>query len=81
VREQGEWEKGRIPGAIHLTRGFIEFKIESVISDVDAPIIVYCGGGGRSAFVARNLQDMGYTRVESMEGGIGLWQERGYPVE
>jgi rhodanese-related sulfurtransferase len=81
TREDGEWERGRLPGAIHLGRGIIERDIESVISDRAAKIVLYCGGGYRSALAADNLQKMGYTNVISMDGGWRGWNEAGYPVE
>src|SRR5262245_27707616 len=80
VREDGEWAKGHLPGAVHMGRGVIERDIEEQIPDKAAPLILYCGGGFRSALAADNLQKMGYTNVISMDGGIRGWREKGYPV-
>lgn len=81
VREESEWARGHLPGALHLSKGIIERDIERVIPDRSAPIILYCGGGFRSALAAENLQKMGYTNVVSMDGGWSGWFEAGYPVE
>lgn len=81
VREESEWEAGRIPGAIHLGKGVIERDIEQAIPDTGAEIVLYCGGGYRSALAADNLRKMGYTNVRSMDGGYRGWKEAGYPVE
>jgi rhodanese-related sulfurtransferase len=81
VREDNEWEKGHLPGAIHLGKGVIERDIEGVIPDVDAEIVLYCGGGFRSALAAENLARMGYTNAISMDGGFRGWKEAGYPIE
>ena len=81
VREDNEWDKGHIAGAIHLGKGVIERDIENVIPDVDSEIILYCGGGYRSALAADNLAKMGYTNVVSMDGGFRGWNEAGFPVE
>jgi len=81
VREESEWEAGRIPGAEYLGRGIIERDIENTIPDVDAPIVLYCGGGYRSALAAENLQRMGYVNVQSMDGGFRGWKEAGFPIE
>jgi rhodanese-related sulfurtransferase len=81
VREESEWGKGHLPGAKHLGKGVIERDIETTIPDKDAEIILYCGGGFRSALSADNLQKMGYKNVKSMDGGWRDWTERGYPVE
>jgi rhodanese-related sulfurtransferase len=80
TREDSEWDKGHIPGAIHLGRGVIERDIEKAIPDPDAPIVLYCGGGFRSALAADNLQKMGYKNVISMDGGWRGWTEAGFPV-
>src|SRR5712692_1896648 len=69
VREESEWARGRLPGAMHLSKGIIERAIETAIPDHAAPIVLYCGGGYRSALAADNLQKMGYTNVLSMDGG------------
>ena len=81
VREDHEWAQGRIPGSRHLGRGIIERDIEDLIPDHDAEIVLYCGGGYRSALAADNLQKMGYRRVLSMAGGIRGWREAGLPEE
>jgi rhodanese-related sulfurtransferase len=80
VREDEEWEKAHAIGAIHLSRGTIEQKIEEVIPDPETPIICYCGGGNRSALVAESLQKLGYTQVQSLVGGFKAWQEAGLPT-
>lgn len=80
VREAHEWEKGHIPGAVHLGKGIIERDIEKKFPDPDAEIVLYCGGGYRSALVAENLQKMGYTNVVSMDGGWRGWKEAGHQV-
>ncbi|PYU94195.1 MAG: sulfurtransferase, partial [Acidobacteria bacterium] len=81
VREESEWARGRLPGALHLSKGVIERDIEKAIPDKSRPIVLYCGGGFRSALVADNLQKMGYTSVISMDGGWRAWTEAGYPTE
>lgn len=81
VREDGEWAKGHLPGAIHLGKGIIERDIEGTIPDVTEEIVLYCGGGYRSALAADALQKMGYTNVISMDGGIRGWKESGYELE
>lgn len=81
VREDHEWEKDRAAGAEHLGRGIIERDIESRIPDRDAEIVLYCGGGYRSALAADNLQRMGYTNVASVAGGWRAWNEAGLPTE
>jgi rhodanese-related sulfurtransferase len=81
VREDHEWAKGHLPGAVHLGRGIIERDIEIKVPDTAATIVLYCGGGFRSALVADNLQKMGYTNVESMDGGWRAWTEAGLPTQ
>lgn len=81
VREESEFAKGHLPGAKHLGKGVIERDIEMAIPDVDAPLVLYCGGGYRSALAAKNIQQMGYTNVISMDGGWRGWTEAGYPTE
>jgi rhodanese-related sulfurtransferase len=81
VREESEWAKGRLPGARHLGKGVLERDIEKAIPDTQAEIILYCGGGFRSALAADALQKMGYSRVYSMDGGWRGWNEAGYPVQ
>ena len=79
-REESEWARGHLPGAIHLCKGVIERDIEKTIPDTHAPIIIYCGGGLRSALAADNLQKMGYRNVVSMDGGWRGWTEAGFPT-
>ena len=81
VREDHEWAAGRIPGAIHLSKGIIERDIEVKCPNREAEILLYCGGGYRSALVADNLQKMGYQRVVSVDGGFRGWTAAGFPVE
>jgi len=81
VREDHEFTKDHAKGARHLGRGILERDIETLIPDKAASIILYCGGGFRSALAADSLQQMGYTNVVSMDGGIRAWREAGYPVE
>ena len=81
VREDNEWQKGHATGAIHLGKGIIERDIENAIPNHDAEIILYCGGGFRSALAGDALQKMGYKSVISMDGGWKRWRELGYPIE
>ena len=81
VREDNEWANGHLPGAVHMGRGIIERDIETQVPETSTKIILYCGGGFRSALVADNLQKMGYTNVESMDGGWRGWVEAGLPTE
>ena len=81
TREDNEWTRGHLPGAIHLSKGIIERDIEATVPDKNAEIILYCGGGFRSALAADNLQKMGYTKVISMDGGWRVWNESGFRVE
>jgi len=80
TREDNEWAKGHIPGAVHLGRGIIERDVETTIPDKNATLVLYCGGGFRSALAADNLQKMGYKNVISMDGGWRAWTESGFPV-
>ncbi|MBY0231630.1 MAG: sulfurtransferase [Gemmataceae bacterium] len=80
VREESEWAAGRVPGAVHLGKGIIERDIEARFPDTGAEIILYCGGGFRSALAADALRAMGYTGVVSMDGGMRDWRGRGFPV-
>lgn len=80
TREDNEWARGHIPGAIHLGKGVIERDIEKTIPDKHAPLVLYCGGGFRSALAADNLQKMGYKNVVSMDGGWRGWFESGFPT-
>ena len=81
VREESEWARGRLPGAIHLGKGVIERDVEGAIPESAAQIVLYCGGGYRSALAADNLQKMGYTNAISMDGGYREWSEAGHPIE
>ncbi|HZR66810.1 MAG TPA: rhodanese-like domain-containing protein [Terriglobales bacterium] len=80
VREESEFAKDHLPKAIHLGKGVIERDIETRIPDLNAPLVLYCGGGFRSALAADNLQKMGYTNVVSMDGGVRGWREKKYPM-
>jgi rhodanese-related sulfurtransferase len=80
VREDNEWAKGHLPGAVHMGKGVIERDIEQQVPDPTTKLVLYCGGGFRSALVADNLQKMGYTNVESMDGGWRGWNEAGLPT-
>lgn len=80
VREESEFVKDHLPGAIHLGKGIIERDIEARVPALDTELVLYCGGGFRSALAADNLQKMGYTNVISMDGGIRDWREKGYPL-
>lgn len=81
VREDSEWQRGHLPGAMHIGKGVIERDIETKIPRTDAEIVLYCGGGYRSALAADALQRMGYTNVLSMDGGYRGWTESGGTVE
>jgi rhodanese-related sulfurtransferase len=81
VREDREFDADHLPGAVHLGKGIIERDIEHTYPDLNAELVLYCGGGFRSAMAADNLQKMGYTNVISMDGGIREWREKAYPLE
>lgn len=81
VREESEFAAGRIPGAVHIGKGVIERDIETRVPDPHTPLVLYCGGGFRSALAADALQKMGYTNVISMDGGWRAWKEQGLPTE
>ena len=81
VREDNEWNKSRIPGAIHVGRGVLEMNIEARVPQKSTPIIVYCQGGGRSAVAADVLAKIGYTNVSSLSGGLAAYQAAGLPVD
>jgi rhodanese-related sulfurtransferase len=81
VREESEWARGHLPGAIHLGKGIIERDIERSVPETGTKMILYCGGGFRSALTADNLQKMGYSDVESMDGGWKDWIAAGYPTQ
>ncbi len=80
VREESEFAKDHLPGAIHLGKGVIERDIEGRVPDLNTPMVLYCGGGFRSAMAADNLQKMGYTNVISMDGGVRGWREKNFPM-
>ncbi|MBA2653715.1 MAG: sulfurtransferase [Gammaproteobacteria bacterium] len=80
VREDNEWQRGRIPKAIHMSKGVIERDIEKIIVDKRATIVLYCGGGFRSALASDAIQKMGYTSVYSLQGGFGSWFSADLPV-
>ena len=80
VREESEFAKDHLPGAIHLGKGVIERDVEKQVPDLNTPMVLYCGGGFRSALAADNLQKMGYSNVISMDGGIRVWREKGFPL-
>jgi rhodanese-related sulfurtransferase len=80
VREESEFAKDHLPGALSLGKGIIERDIEAKVPETDTPLVLYCGGGFRSALAADNLQKMGYTNVISMDGGVRDWREKGYPL-
>ena len=81
LREDSDWDKGHLPGALHLSRGALESRVEKLLPDKDAPVVLYCGGGGRSALAADTLQVMGYTNVRSMKEGFRGWTAAGLPTE
>jgi rhodanese-related sulfurtransferase len=81
VREESEWAAGHAPGAVHISKGVIERDVETKVPDKATPLVLYCGGGFRSALAADNLQKMGYTNVISMDGGWRGWTQAGLPVE
>lgn len=81
VREESEFASGHLPGAIHLGKGIIERDIEQQIPDTSTKVVLYCGGGFRSALAADALQKMGYTDVISMDGGWSGWKAAGFEVE
>lgn len=80
VREESEYAKDHLPGAIQLGKGILERDIEEKFPDTGTELILYCGGGFRSALAADALQKMGYTNIISMDGGIRIWREKGYPL-
>ena len=81
VREKSEWDAGHLPSAIHLSKGIIERDINEVANTFDTSIVLYCGGGSRSALAADNLEKMGYTQVASMRGGFRGWKAVDYPLK
>ena len=81
VREDSEWEQGHLPGAIHISKSYVEQRIEAAAPDRDAQVILYCAGGVRSLFAAQTLEQLGYTDVVSMSGGFQGWKSAGLPWE
>jgi len=81
VREESEWASGHLPNAIHLGKGVMERDIETMFPDTNVELVLYCGGGYRSALAADNLQKMGYRNVLSMDGGYRGWTEAGHPIK
>ena len=81
TREKHEFDEGRLPCAIHLSKGIIERDIETEVPEYDREIVLYCGGGYRSALAGDNLQKMGYTNVKSLAGGWREWNEKGFETE
>ncbi len=81
VREKDEWRGGYIPGAVHIARGFLEIQVEQKLPDKNAPIVLYCAGGTRSALAAATLAGLGYTNVESANPGFVRWKDLGFPME
>jgi rhodanese-related sulfurtransferase len=81
VREESEWNRGHLPRAIHLGKGVLERDVEETIPDSGSEIVLYCGGGSRSALAAESLQRMGYTNVYSLKGGFSGWKNAGLPLE
>src|SRR5213596_2550293 len=80
VRDKDEWGEGRIPGALHMSRGTVELDIEEKVPDTNAMIICHCGGGGRGALATESLQKMGYKNVRNMAGGFNAWKAAGLPT-
>src|SRR3982750_548000 len=79
VREDSEWDQGHVPGAVHISKSYIEQQIEAAVPNRDAPVVLYCAGGVRSLFAAQPLRDMGYSDVASMKGGFQAWKGQGLP--
>lgn len=80
VREDSEWQQGHIANAVHVSRGLLEVYIERLVDDPNAEIILYCGGGGRSALAGSSLKEMGYKNISSLSTGIKGWIEEGYEI-
>ncbi|MFL5778284.1 MAG: molybdopterin-synthase adenylyltransferase MoeB [Chloroflexota bacterium] len=81
VREDSEWDQGHIPGAVHISKSYVEQQIEAAVPDRDAPVVLYCAGGVRSLFAAQTLESMGYTNVASMAGGFQAWKSAGFSFD
>jgi sulfur-carrier protein adenylyltransferase/sulfurtransferase len=80
IREDHEWEAGHIPDAVHYSRGLLEFRVGSELDDPDQPIVIYCSAGMRSVLAAKRLQDMGFTNVVSLHGGLRAWRNADLPI-
>lgn len=80
IRSKEDWENGHIPNALHLDRGFLELKIESLVESTDTEIVLYCGGGTRSTLAAHTLQNMGYQKVRSLISGFSGWKKAELPI-
>jgi molybdopterin/thiamine biosynthesis adenylyltransferase/rhodanese-related sulfurtransferase len=80
VREQDEWDQGHIPGAVHITRSYLEQKVEQALPDRSRPVVVYCAAGHRSAFATKTLQELGYESVYNLAGGFTDWKQNGFPT-
>jgi sulfur-carrier protein adenylyltransferase/sulfurtransferase len=81
VRERDEWDEGHIPGAVHVTRSYLESRIEAAVPDRESPIVVYCAGGWRSAFATQTLEELGYSNVVNLAGGFTDWKRSGFPTQ
>lgn len=81
VREDSEWQAGRVPGAVHISRGVLEFQIEAKVPQKDSKVVLYCRSGARAALAADSLQKLGYTKVYSLAGGFAAYQKAGLPTE
>jgi rhodanese-related sulfurtransferase len=81
VREESEYAAGHLPSAVHMGRGILERDIEEKVPDKETEIVLYCGGGFRSALAAESLGKMGYKKVISMDGGVREWKDAGYPLD
>ena len=81
VREASEWDQGHLPGAVHISKSYVEQQIEAAVPDRDAEVVLYCAGGVRSLFAAQTLEQMGYTNIASMSGGFQQWKGAGLPWE
>ena len=79
VREDSEWDQGHLPGALHISKSYVEQQIEGAVPDRDAPVVLYCAGGVRSLFAAQTLEQLGYSNVASMSGGFQAWKSAGLP--
>jgi molybdopterin/thiamine biosynthesis adenylyltransferase/rhodanese-related sulfurtransferase len=80
VRETEEWQEGHLPGAVHVPRGHLESRIETVVPDKSAPVVLYCAAANRSAFAAKSLEELGYTNVHSLAGGFTDWKRNGLEI-